>query len=266
MCRSSYGPSPSALTQPSVPSERTGRKTASTLLKQSSNLIQCGANYVQMSTVVSNNPLRWVTKYPKFNITEGYSEIPCAMSDKVTLFQRTTRLSCRYFIWQLILPLPVGSYIVLTQLTQTTNHTRGGVAAEETNFSCHTEQEPCIRPLTPKSLHQTQRKLYKVFSQKFIVFIFSIKFSHQNSVSISCLAIFPLSVLPVLNDKPILRASRQHYPTLTFQSKYFVPHSVWNISNICSPLKQRHLLASLKNETAGISLLSIHGFGNYTET
>lgn len=100
----------------------------------------------------------------------------CAMTDKLTFFQHTTKLWRRYFIWQLLLPLPVGSYIVLTQLTQTTENTRDGVAAEVTNFSCHTEQEPCIPPLKPKSLHQIQRKPYKVFSHKFIVFIISIKF------------------------------------------------------------------------------------------
>ena len=77
----------------------------------------------------------------------------CAMTDKLTLFQHTTKLSCRYFIWQLLLPLPVGSYIVLTQLTQTTDYTRDGVAAEVTNFSFHTEQEPSVTPLTPKSPH-----------------------------------------------------------------------------------------------------------------
>jgi len=113
----------------------------------------------------------------------------CAMTDKMTLVQHTTKLSRRYFIWQLLLPLPVDSYNVLIQRTQTTDHTRGGVAAEVTNFSCHTEQGPCVTPLTPKSLHQIQRKPYIVFSQKFIVFILSIKFLHQNLVSISCLAI-----------------------------------------------------------------------------
>ena len=99
----------------------------------------------------------------------------CAMTDTLTLCQHTTKLSRRYFIWQLLLPLPVGSYIVLTQLAQTTDHTRGGVAAEVTNFSCHTEQESCIPPPTPKSLHQIH-KPYKVFSQKFIVFILSTNF------------------------------------------------------------------------------------------